>query len=122
MMPSNENAPMATKALYYCLTFTHRQQCQPQKAPSSSQLGLGVSLMANSTLGQVEPGIEPPTFRFVDKLPETLSQCHHFCITKLKKMIENFFFLNVTYRIVFVFEIKLHILLYVQRNPTHDKK
>jgi len=32
----------------------------------------GVLLMDSSTLGQVEPGIEPPTFWFVDNLNEPL--------------------------------------------------
>jgi len=31
--------------------------------------------MDTSTLGQVEPGIEPPTFRFVDNLHKPLSHC-----------------------------------------------
>jgi len=31
-----------------------------------------------SPFGQVKPGIETPTFRFVDKLHEPLSHCHFF--------------------------------------------
>jgi len=71
---------MATKVLYICLTFTHSHtdgsvshaRLHPARR---EQLGLGVLLMDTSTLGQVEPGVEPPTFRFVDNPHEALSHC-----------------------------------------------
>jgi len=69
--------PMATKALYilphihhsYSHSYTDGGVSHSRRHPARrEQLGLGVLLMDTSTLGQVEPGIEPPTFRFVDKL------------------------------------------------------
>jgi len=73
---------MATKALYilphfhpFTHSFIHQRWCQPYKAPSSSSGAAGVLLMYTSTLGQVEPGTDPPTFRFVDNLHEPLSHC-----------------------------------------------
>jgi len=59
--------PMATKVLYICLTFTLGDVSHARRHPSRrEQLGLGVLLMDTSTIGQVEPGIEPPTFWFAD--------------------------------------------------------
>jgi len=52
------------KRFTYCLAFTHPALWE--------QLELGVLLMDTSTLGQVEPGIKPPTFRFVGNLHEPL--------------------------------------------------
>jgi len=75
---------MATKALYICLTFTHSYThshtdggvSHARRQPARRELlRLGVLLMDTSTLGQVEPRIEPPTFRFVD---EPLSHCRFF--------------------------------------------
>jgi len=49
---------------------------EPAVTLSHTQLGLGVLLTDTSTLGQVEPGIESPTFWFVDNLHEALIHCH----------------------------------------------
>jgi len=72
--------PMATKALYICLLFTHSYTdsgvSHTRRHPARrEQLGLGVLLVDTLTLGQMEPGIETQTFRFVDKLHEPLSHC-----------------------------------------------
>jgi len=78
--------PMATKALHICLTFTHslphsytdggvsHARCHPARR---EQLGLSVLLMDTLTLGQVEQGIEPPTFWFVDNLNIEPLPPHH---------------------------------------------
>jgi len=79
--------PMATKALYICLTFTHLFHTPKAVSARQEQLGLGVLLMDTSTLGQVESEIEPPTFWFVDKLHEPLSpQCVRVreCVSEMK--------------------------------------
>ena len=56
---------------------------------------LGSCSWKTSALGQVEPGIEPPTFRFVDNLHEPLSHCHptyyNAIISKYTNMYMNFF-------------------------------
>ena len=68
------------KRFTFCLTFTHSYAdgdvSHVRHHPARrEQLGLGVLLMDTSTLGQVEPGIEPPTFQFVANQHEPLSHC-----------------------------------------------
>jgi len=79
---------MATKALYIGLTFTHSLTHSytdggvshaRQHTALREQLGLGVLLMDTSTLGQVESGIEPPTFWFVDNHCHPFNYCNFYC-------------------------------------------
>jgi len=58
---STFNRPMYT----FVHSFIHRWQCQPCKVPSCWSGAARVRHLARH-LGQVESGIEPPTFRFVD--------------------------------------------------------
>lgn len=78
-----------------CLTFTHSLThsytdggvSHARRHPARrEQLGLGVLLKDTSTLGPVEPGIEPPTFRFVDNLHEPME-------TNFQKVMESSCFL-----------------------------
>jgi len=57
--------PMATKAFLHFAShsLTNGGDSQASGHPAcQEQLGLGVLLMEFTTLGQVEPGIETPTF------------------------------------------------------------
>jgi len=80
--------PMSTKALYFCLTFTHSlshsytdgRVSHARLHPAClEQLGIGVLIMDTSTLGLVEPGIEPPTFWFVDNIDPTYYWFRDYC-------------------------------------------